>query len=156
VPSKFLYEQRYFPEPQRIKPRATKPSPYQRPDKWWEYGFLLVAAAFVLCLVAGAGYSALRSATSHTVVYQITGTTNAAAIYYTRDDATSTSTQTDAIPWSVTLNMRGNPYIEAQVVPGPAARITQVTLTCSIIVDGRTVDRRTATGIGVAVVCAGG
>jgi MmpS family membrane protein len=128
----------------------------------WSLGALLLAAAGAIVVVAVGGHDdpspekqarqALQP-TRHTVVYQVTSPGSRSALITYRADGVNNDKSVDnaKLPWKK----------EVAITAGPGAAVAQVmaaggetgSVSCSILVDGRIVDRQTASGQFTDVSC---
>ncbi|WNZ10817.1 MmpS family transport accessory protein [Streptomyces sp. 11x1] len=129
----------------------------------WSLGVLLLATAGVATVLAAAGdpgepsleeraRQALQP-TRHTVVYQVTspGSTSALITYRANGINNDKSVDNAKLPWKE----------EVTITAGPGAAVAQVmaaggkagSVSCSIRIDGRVVDKRTAKGQFTDVSC---
>lgn len=108
-----------------------------------------------LAIVGVAGNSIDKSlkagSADHTVVYKVGGTTTKADLTYTTDGSTSTEQkQGQKVPWMKKLNIPGD---FLQVYQVSAQNTGKGTVTCEILVDGKSVKKASSKGFAAIASC---
>jgi hypothetical protein len=87
----------------------------------------------------------------HSLTYQVTGSSSAAVITYTREDGSTTEADELSIPWRLTIKPK-----KSLVVVLTAGNPTQAgTIKCTLILDGKEWKTDTTNAPGDKVSCAG-
>jgi hypothetical protein len=112
----------------------------------------VLAIGGCMALIAGAANEVDKaSKRSHEVTYLIGGTTKKADLTYTTDGGTSTE-QTNGVkvPWKKVLNIKGDILAVYQI---SAQNTGRGTVTCEILVDGKSVKKAQSKGFAAIASC---
>lgn len=140
----------------------SSPPSYQQqpPKKKHTLRNILLALVVLLVLVVGGCIAIIGTAANqvsksvakgHDVTYIVGGTTKKADLTYTTDGSTSTQQEQGAkVPWRKKLHIKGNILSIYQLI---AQNTGKGTITCEILVDGKSVKKATSKGFAAIASC---